>query len=249
MKRCVQEVARWIAIAVFGGLGLWLLSPVSYDIVQLCRGNIVASLLAIAFSALLASPFLAAAYLCYRRRYRKLFLVLGVVGCFAVYALLMALPAQLGLSEYVVHHHRDHPWIGLLGLPAGLLLLFGPIYAAAWFYRVCSALAYDEPIGNSLWKPHSTKTRPTGWLVSLGLLFVLAPLTSMLIKFSLQPNVAPLPVGTVDNWIAWCLGLSGLGVFLMICGLVRRRPIPKQHGLATPVHAKESNDSTQLLSP
>ena len=100
------------------------------------------------FPMLVAAPFLAIAYICLRRQYRKLFLVLGVVGAIAVFGLLMALPDQMGITEYV-HHNLDtidkmraHRWLDFLAGPFFLLCLFGPIYAAAWFYRLCRYLAY-----------------------------------------------------------------------------------------------------------
>lgn len=50
-------------------------------------------------SLAIAAPFLAIAYTCLRRQYRKLSLVFGVIGCILIFAELSALPEQLGIFQ------------------------------------------------------------------------------------------------------------------------------------------------------
>ncbi|MGA2871359.1 MAG: hypothetical protein ABSF34_19630 [Verrucomicrobiota bacterium] len=86
-------------------------------------------------------PFYIVAYYCVRREYRKIFHVLGVVGAVVVCGVLMDLPFRRPVMDFFVNHTEEYPWLVFLGLPVSLLFLFGPFYAAGWFYRLCNRLA------------------------------------------------------------------------------------------------------------
>ena len=88
------------------------------------------------FLVLFTAPFYIVAYICFRRQYRELFRVLGVVGAIVVSGVLISLPRHLHLFEYLDRHRREMPWLCFVDLPVSLVCLFGPFYAAAWVLRV-----------------------------------------------------------------------------------------------------------------
>jgi uncharacterized membrane protein len=62
----------------------------------------------LSFLVFFPAPFYIVAYICFRRRYRELYSVLGVIGAFVVFVMLMSLPRQLHLSSIIlmVMHER-----------------------------------------------------------------------------------------------------------------------------------------------
>jgi hypothetical protein len=240
MKKLTTEILRWCIIAASGGYGVWQLVYAGWRIATRWEGGWFDVFFFLLFPTLVAAPFLAIAYICLRRQYRKLFLVLGVVGAVALFGLLMALPDQMGIAEYV-HHNLDtidkmraHRWLDFLAGPFFLLCLFGPIYAAAWFYRLCRYLAYR---GSPGWEKRiRVKTRATRWLVWLGLLCMLLPaMVGMIVTFNrlVQSPNAPLSPGSVANSLDWIIGFTTIGILLIFLGLVHRQPVLK-HGEDTP---------------
>ncbi len=227
MKTYIQEVLRWATIAVFGGFGAWVLYTGGQCVVRNWDDGWFSTLFVIFISLLISLPFLAVAYLCLQRQYRKIFLVVGIVGGILVFSVLISLPEWFGYHEYLRNHREPgNPWIGILGLPLSILFLFGPIYAAAWFFRLCYYLAYR---GTDKIKP-GQKTRATGWLVGLGFCLFFAP-TIALLYHSVIAVQSPTPSSSpefVNNWILWSMGLISLGVVVMFVGLVWRRPIAEQ---------------------
>jgi hypothetical protein len=188
-KTFFKEILRLSVIAVSGGYGLWQLIDAGRRAVGMRWSGDWSDILGfvvVLMPLLVAAPFLAVSYICLRRQYRKLLIVLGVVGCFALFVELSALPEQLGMFQFLDRHIHDNHEYAFLGLPLGLLVLFGPIYAAAWFYRLCHRFAYPS-------KPR-TRTRATRWLIWLGLLCMIAPpMIGMLVTFSKimqSPDVA-----------------------------------------------------------
>jgi hypothetical protein len=162
MKPIVRALLRWVAIIATGGCGAWLL----VDAVRCGRhlrlegewADVFAVFVPL-FSVLRAAPCLATAYFCFRRQYRKIFLVVGIVGGLILFIELQALPEQLGWfqdMDRLIHRESGY---GSFGLPFALLMFFVPILAAAGFYRLCYWLAYPES---------RSKTRATRWLVWLG---------------------------------------------------------------------------------
>ncbi len=225
MKTYIQEVLRWATIAVFGGFGAWVLYTGGQCVVRNWDDGWFSTLFVIFISLLISLPFLAVAYFCLQRQYRKIFLVVGVIGCIPVCFVLMSLPDKFGWFEFI-DRHEPGSGLSLLALPLVILFIFGPIYAAAWFFRLCRYLAYRGTESNEPWQ----KTRDTGWLVGLGLCLLFAPLIAMLYHFNIMvhPPSPPSSLESVDNWINWSMGLISLGVVMMIVGLVWRRPIVEQ---------------------
>lgn len=222
IKTLAKEILRWSVIAVSGGCGVWLLIEAVRSVVH-GHGDWVVALVEIGLSVLIAIPCFAVAYFCLRRQYRKLYPFLGMVGSIAIFAELSLLPEQLGVRQFLYRQiHENHFW-AFLGLLLALLIVFVPIYAAAWFYRFCHCLAYSE-MGK---KP---KTRATRWLVWLGILcFVVLPMIPMLVTFNsmVQSSTAASSSEAVSDWIRWMTATGVIGTLLMFLGLVRRQPIPE----------------------
>ena len=66
-----------------------------------------------------------------------------MIGCVVLFSELSALPEQLGLFQFLDRRIMDgNHDLAFLGLPIALLILFCPIYVAAWFFRICYRLAY-----------------------------------------------------------------------------------------------------------
>ena len=156
MKTLAKELLRWIAIFAGGGYGVRQLIYAVRHILQ-SNGDWPGLMFVLIVDLAVASPLLAVAYFCLRRQYRKLFVVVGIVGSLAVFAELSILPEQLGMFEFMERCVRQsHDW-AILGMPLALLMLFGPIFAAAWFYRLCLRLAYPLPFGVE--RPRTRATR------------------------------------------------------------------------------------------
>jgi hypothetical protein len=101
IKTRAQEILRWGAIAASGGFAAWMLVEAGRCGVGIHRRGVLdaSGVMMLMDPVLVALPFLAVAYICFRRQYRKLFLVLGVVGCIAVFCELFMLPDQLGFWD------------------------------------------------------------------------------------------------------------------------------------------------------
>ncbi len=220
MRTTAKEMLRWVVIAASGGYGLWQLIEAGRSVMR-WNGSWFALAFGLIFCLVIAAPFLAVAYLCLRRQYRKLFVVLGVVGCILIFVELSALPERLGMCEFVSHRiHENHDY-AFLALPFGLLLMFGPIYAAAWFYRLCYRLAYPGT-------GKKQKTRATRRLVWLGVLCVaVLPMLGMLVTLNhmiQSPKVSISPESISDS-LHWIIGWSVIGSLLVFLGLVHRQPV------------------------
>ena len=232
MKTPAKEILRWCIIAASGGYGAWQLVYAGWRTATRWQGGWFDVFFFLLFPMLVAAPFLAIAYICLRRQYRNLFLVLGVVGAVALFGLLMALPDHLGIERYFhdnVHDidtMRAHPWLDFLAGPFFLLCLFGPIYAAAWFYRLCRYLAYR---GSPGWEERiRVKTRATRWLVWLGVSCMLLPATvGMIITFNrvVQSPNTPVSSELVASSLDWIIGFTTIGTLLIFLGLVHRQPV------------------------
>ena len=105
------------------------------------------------------------------------------MGSIAIFAEFISLPRQLGIYEFLARKMHDEPELAFIALPVFLIFLFGPIYAAAWFFRLCHRLAY--PVPEWATKSKRPKTRATRWLVWFGvLMMVLPPMVEMLQTFN-----------------------------------------------------------------
>jgi len=140
MKTNWKEIVRWAAVAVFGGFGIWTLLYGGYSIIIHNDGNWFGSLFVLGFLNLFAAPFVAVAYICFRRQYRELFNVLAAVGAYIVFGVLISLPNHWHVTELYRLTDKS-PWLIFLALPVSFLCLFAPFYSATWFYRYCHRLA------------------------------------------------------------------------------------------------------------
>jgi hypothetical protein len=226
MKPLAKEILRWAAIVASGGCGLWILAPTGLSVLRWNGGWF--SFLILFLSLVFAAPCFAVACICWRRQYRKLFMVLGVVGSIAVFGECLLLPGQFGIYEFFGSHARENPAIGILGLPLSLLFLFGPAYAAGWFFDLCHRLAYPRPP----WCKRP-KTQSTRWLVWSGaglILLFLAIGTITMLTAALSAEKSPSHAASselFDNLFLWFGELPFLAMLLMFIGLVRRQPIPE----------------------
>lgn len=219
MNTQAKEILRWAAIVLFGGYGVLQLIEAGYLAAESPSDGFALEFSV--FGGLFALPFLAVAYFCLRRQYRQLYLVLGAVGCLAIFVALSVLPTLLGVSEFIRRHEQENHAFGIFFLPLVLLTLFVPVYAAAWFYRFCHRFAYP----NADKKP---KTRATRWLVWLGIVSAaLPPMVGMCMTFrqiTQSPN-APVPPETASHLFNWTTSLVLIGCFLVFLGLARRQPV------------------------
>lgn len=219
MRIPAKEILRWVVIAAAGGCGLWQLVEAGRGVTR-GNGSWFGSVVMLIVSLAIAAPFLAVAYICFRRHYRQLFLVLGVVGCILIFAELSALPERSGICEFVSRRIDEHHEYAFLGLPLALLLFFVPIYAAAGCYRLCHRLAYPGTAKKS-------RTRATRWLIWLGVFcLVVFPMAEMLVTFCrmMHSHTPSSPVSISDS-IRWIIGWSVIGSLLVFLGLVHRQPV------------------------
>jgi hypothetical protein len=219
MKIPAKEILRWFAIAAATGCGLWQLVEAGRGVMR-GGGSWFGAVVMLIVSLAIAAPLLAAAYICFRRRYRELFLVLGVIGCILVFAELSALPEQLGIWEFLSRRIDEHREYAFLALPLALLLLFFPIYTVAGFYRLCHRLAYPGTAKKS-------RTRATRWLIWLGVFcLVVFPMVAMLVTFChMMHSGTPSSPASISDSLRWIVGWSVIGCLLVFLGLVHRQPV------------------------
>jgi len=224
LKTLAKEILRWgvIAASVGGSVRLLMEARMRWN------GDWLGLACMLIFSLGVAAPLLAVAYICLRRQYRKLFLVLGLIGSLAIFVELWALPDQLGLFQFMERHMGANHDYAFLALPLCLFMLFGPAYAAGGFYNLCHRLAYPLPA----WA-RRPRTRATRWLVWSGIALMLLSVTiaaaSMLIAATAaakSPHHA-LPPEPSLNLVLWSGELPLLGALLVFLGLARRQPIAK----------------------
>lgn len=102
MKTFAKESLRWSVVAICGAYGLWQLICAGRGFIHNWDGGWLEAFV-LSVPLFVAVPLLAVAYCCLRRQYRKLYLVLGVVGCVVLFAEFVQLTAgrqaeQVGLS-------------------------------------------------------------------------------------------------------------------------------------------------------
>ena len=130
----LENLLRWAAVLLCGGLGLWTLGAGFQWLFQSSGGfgRICIGLAVL----LLASPWLCIAYFCVRRRYDGVVTVLASIGSLVVFFVVVALSTWLGSLEWL-RKLNALPWLGILGLVVGVIGLFAPFYAMLWFFDAC----------------------------------------------------------------------------------------------------------------
>lgn len=230
MKVRAEEIVRWATILVCAAGSAWQLAA-SRNALMGRDSDWLTMLFQFSVHTMLAGPFLAAIYFCFRREYRKLFLVLGAVGAIFLFCIFTALPERLGINRYFesdlnnIGGIRIRSWFSVLTGPYYVLAMFGPIIVAAWFYRVCRYLAYHKLHVLKEDEPHEPKTQSTHWLLWTGLLCMLLPSVGGLF-LTFNSITAAYSSDQMTQWLYWTIGLGNIGILLLFLGLVRRRPVP-----------------------
>ena len=146
MNTRVKEILRWLAIVGFGGFALYMSIYFGYYVVtQPHQFDWVMVTFGLAILILLSSPFYTVAYICFRRQYRQLFKVAGVVGAIVVYGEINSLLRHWHLLEFRPIEVSEPPLHALGRVAVNLLVALGPLFAAAWIYRFCDRLAAPPP--------------------------------------------------------------------------------------------------------
>jgi len=134
-------VGRWLFAALFAAVAVWSLCATAVSAVR-SRADGWGTIAFLGFFGLaFATPFALAAYFCFKRRYRDLFMVGAGVAAFVVLGLGFTIPQELGVMDAVRNGQRYEPWWPLVMLALAFLLLAGPFYLAGWFLRACSRFA------------------------------------------------------------------------------------------------------------
>ncbi len=135
-----KEILRWAVVVICGGFGLYMLITGLWSLVH-GSGDWFGTLFEIAFTLVFAGVPLAVACFAFRGEYRHITAILSVLGGFLVFGVLDSLPRRFGLTEFFYPHLIEKPWLSILRVLAGLLFVFGPFFAAAWFIRACMRFA------------------------------------------------------------------------------------------------------------
>lgn len=141
-----KEVLRWLAIVASVGFALWTSTPSLIRIATRFDGNWISLAFGFGFIALLTAPFYIVAYICFIRKYRELYRVLGIVGAIVIFGILISLPSDLHLYEFLSRYHKEMPWTLIIGIPISLFCLIGPFYAASLFIHMCNRKAQHTDI-------------------------------------------------------------------------------------------------------
>jgi hypothetical protein len=107
MKANGKEILRWTAIGAFGGLGVWTLLVGLPAVNAFNNGNWFGTFFVLGFLVFCTTPCFAVAYICFRRKYRELFNILGAVG--AIIILLITLPNCWPVNEFFLRRVPEHP--------------------------------------------------------------------------------------------------------------------------------------------
>lgn len=137
-----KELLRWAMIVAFSSLGLYAL-PAHLRAIH--HGYVERDWLWVIFSLwfgmLVTGIPLAISYLVFRRAYRRLTSIAAFLAALVLWSALMSLQRHFKVDEFFYSQVTVRTWFLFIALPVTLLGLFGPIYAAAWFYRRCMRLA------------------------------------------------------------------------------------------------------------
>ena len=229
VKSLAKAIFRWGVIASSGLFGVWQLIECGRGLLR-WNGDWFVFFVLLIFPLAIAAPCLAIAFFCLRRQYRKLFLILGFIGSIGIFWELTALPDQLGVFQYSDRHpHEDH-FLVILGLPLAFLFLFGPSFAAAWFFHWCHRLSLPLPERTKIQKTQATRS-----LVWLGILCLAASLIPVYVALNeMMQSPKALSPESISKALDWIIGLSVIGFLLMFLGLVRRQPISNLEENAPP---------------
>ncbi len=223
MKRYLPETLRWATIVGCLAFAAWMLVLLRPWRCSLDDGfSATMSLLMLGFDALLVLPPLAVAYFCFRRQYRKIYYVVGVVGAVVVFGGLVSVPLPSDLKK--MRPQDMNAGQNFMMLAWLFFELFVPAYAAAGFYRLCRWLANrkQQPVDQP-----RLKTRATWWLVWLGAAWAGLPGPILMLVHLNRMMAGPQakPPADVGNDMSPIAGLAMFGTVLMFLGFVTRKPV------------------------
>jgi hypothetical protein len=92
-------------------------------------------------------------YFAFKRRYRSIVVVAATVGSLVIWGELMSLPRQLGVDLYFDQRVAEGMRWAFLALAVYSLFIFGPIYAAVWFFRFSLRFADRHWLRDSVHEP------------------------------------------------------------------------------------------------
>src|SRR5688572_4144884 len=99
MRTDRYKVARWLISAGFGAIAVWSLTASLIAAVRSRFEGWGTITFISVFALLFATPFALAAYFCFKRRYRDLFMVGAAVCAFLLLSLCSSVLHQLGVFD------------------------------------------------------------------------------------------------------------------------------------------------------
>lgn len=132
----VKSLFRWLAIAGFGGYGVYTLADGLMRVPAQPEVHWAAFwFFLLPYMLVYCGLFIATAYFILRRQYRHLSTLISALAAVIVFGFLISLPDRFGLHERLFDLSKDSPWVILIALPFSLAALLIPFYAARWAYR------------------------------------------------------------------------------------------------------------------
>ena len=156
-----SDLFRWIVIAAFGGCGLKSLAAICGAFLATFQAHHdPVSLFSVVLDGVFAFVCIPVSLFAFLRKDRLVAIVLFGVAALMVFALLLSLPRQIGIWEWLSSRGPgQEEWIMVIGLPVAILSLYGPIYGAAWFFRL-----FLRATDRSVFRSPSTRALPKGRL-------------------------------------------------------------------------------------
>lgn len=134
----IKNLLRQLIAVGLAGVGIFSLAVILVSALQSNGDWFTLGLLAVMAFLLVLIPC-GMGYLVYQRRYHELCSVLAMLASIAMFFILSSLPRRFGWYSGLDWLDQTTA-LGFLGIWMSLLLLFGPFFAAAWFYGMCIRL-------------------------------------------------------------------------------------------------------------
>lgn len=153
MKDNLKQILRWLTIAIFGGIGVYVVVASLWNLYTHFNHEWFHILLMLLLTFICSLIPLSIADCIYRRAYLQLITLSATVGSILVWGLLMRLSSS-GIQKYLSEHLLRNYGVDILGLPLSLLFLFGPFYAAFKFHDLFIKIAvryFHVSMSNTKW--------------------------------------------------------------------------------------------------
>ncbi len=143
MNTMTRQTARWGAVLLLGGYGLWTLLVDGCFTWTRNASDLGTALFLFSFLCLWSAPFLLIAWFCLREQYQHVITVLAAIGTLVVFDVLLSLPKWLGVSSHLFRPVNVFATIpeSLGNIAASVVFLVIPFWGAVWFFRLCQWLA------------------------------------------------------------------------------------------------------------